>query len=178
MISFLKRSQAWKRAAAPGIRFFIRRDFKELARPEFENEWIFSMAKQFEKGTKLHDMTSSTHSCMLARRGEILFTCEDIGRHNAIDKAVGYGINSGITLSECILYTSGRVPVDMAEKSIAAGVGPCKAIRTHDNRQCPSGQHETVYMIILSGYLPYIYLAHLHRRKRGFMTLRRNAGTA
>ena len=52
----------------------------------------------------------------------MLFSCEDIGRHNAIDKAVGYGLKEQIPLSECILYTSGRVPVDMAGKSIAAGV--------------------------------------------------------
>jgi len=98
------------------------RRFKELPKPEYKKEWIFALAKQFEKGTKLHDLTACTHSCMLARQGEILFTCEDIGRHNAVDKAVGYGLISGINLSECILYTSGRVPVDMVEKSIAAGV--------------------------------------------------------
>jgi FdhD protein len=39
-----------------------------------------------------------------------------------VDKAVGYGLRSGIPLSECILYTSGRVPVDMVEKPIAAGI--------------------------------------------------------
>lgn len=99
-----------------------RRVFKELADPGYKNEWIFSMAQQFKKGTKLHDMTCCTHSCMLSRHGEILFGCEDIGRHNAIDKAIGYGIVAGIPLSECILYTSGRIPVDMAEKSIAAGI--------------------------------------------------------
>lgn len=99
-----------------------RRNLKKLPKPDYKPEWIFSMAEQFEKGTVLHDMTGCTHSCMLARKDEILFTCEDIGRHNAVDKAVGYGISAGIPLSECILYTSGRVPVDMAEKSIAAGI--------------------------------------------------------
>ena len=99
-----------------------RREMEKLPGHDLQNEWIFALAEQFEKGTKLHDMTSCTHSCMLGRRGEILFTCEDIGRHNAVDKAVGYALKTGVELSECILYTSGRVPVDMAEKSIAAGV--------------------------------------------------------
>ena len=98
------------------------RVLNKLPGHDLQNEWIFALAEQFEKGTKLHDMTSCTHSCMLGRRGEILFTCEDIGRHNAVDKAVGYALKTGVELSECILYTSGRVPVDMAEKSIAAGV--------------------------------------------------------
>ena len=99
-----------------------RRPLRELTGPDYKPEWIFAMAEQFEKGTPLHDMTAGTHSCILARRGEILFTCEDIGRHNALDKAVGYGLGAGIPLSECILYTSGRVPVDMAQKPIAAGM--------------------------------------------------------
>ncbi len=99
-----------------------RRPFIELPKPDYKPEWILSMAERFEQGTALHDMTACTHSCILARRGEILFICEDIGRHNAVDKAVGYGLSLGIRLSECILYTSGRVPVDMAEKSIAAGI--------------------------------------------------------
>ena len=89
---------------------------------EYRPEWIFSMADCFAKGMPLHDITGSTHSCILSRKGEILFSCEDIGRHNAVDKAVGYGILNGIPLSECILYTSGRVPVDMAQKAIAAGI--------------------------------------------------------
>ncbi|MCR5356892.1 MAG: formate dehydrogenase accessory sulfurtransferase FdhD [Lachnospiraceae bacterium] len=111
-----------------------RRVLRTLPAPDYKHEWIFAMAKQFEKGTRLHDMTSCTHSCMLARCGKILFTCEDIGRHNAMDKAIGYGLSSGIPLSECILYTSGRIPVDMAEKSIAAGVAvlASKSIPTAD----------------------------------------------
>ncbi len=99
-----------------------RRAFRKLRRPDVQPGWIFAMAEEFEKDTALHDMTSCTHSCMLSRKGEILFACEDIGRHNAVDKAVGYALQARIDLSECIIYTSGRVPVDMAEKSIAAGI--------------------------------------------------------
>ncbi len=104
------------------IKDIWRRPFRTLPKTYYESEWIFSMAEQFEQGMALHDMTACTHSCILARGGEILFACEDIGRHNAVDKAVGYGLRSGIPLSECILYTSGRVPADMAEKSIIAGI--------------------------------------------------------
>ncbi|MCR5672805.1 MAG: formate dehydrogenase accessory sulfurtransferase FdhD [Lachnospiraceae bacterium] len=99
-----------------------RRPLRALPKPDYKIEWIFSMAERFAKGTDLHDMTACAHSCILSRKGEILFICEDIGRHNALDKAVGYALGSGIPLSECILYTSGRVPVDMAKKPIAAGI--------------------------------------------------------
>ena len=39
-----------------------------------------------------------------------------------MDKAVGYALLNGIPLSECMVFTSGRVPVDMVEKVIAAGI--------------------------------------------------------
>ena len=50
------------------------------------------------------------------------FKAEDIGRHNAVDKAVGYAVLNDIPLSECMIFTSGRVPVDMVEKVIVAGI--------------------------------------------------------
>ena len=83
---------------------------------------MFRMAKRFDEDTALHKLTGAAHSCMLADMKEILFTCEDIGRHNAVDKAVGYGLIKGIDLSECIIYTSGRVPADMVNKVINAGI--------------------------------------------------------
>ena len=39
-----------------------------------------------------------------------------------LDKAVGEMLLQGVPLAECVLYTSGRVPVDMVRKAIRAGV--------------------------------------------------------
>ena len=89
---------------------------------DWKPEWIFKMSERFFKGTKLHRMTRGTHSCFLGSEGEILFECEDIGRHNALDKAVGYALKNGVPLQKTILYTSGRVPADMVRKTIRAGV--------------------------------------------------------
>ena len=59
---------------------------------------------------------------LLLRAGKILYRCEDLGRHNALDKAVGCALTEGVPLAECVLFTSGRVPVDMVRKAIRAGV--------------------------------------------------------
>ena len=58
----------------------------------------------------------------MLHEGRIHCACEDIGRHNALDKAVGSVLLAGVPLSECVLYTSGRVPMDMVRKAIRAGV--------------------------------------------------------
>lgn len=98
------------------------RPMRKLAGISWNKEQVFMLAKAFSEGMPIHSETSGAHSCMLAGPGGILFKCEDIGRHNAVDKAVGYGLLSGMDLTQCMIYTSGRVPVDMVEKVIMAGV--------------------------------------------------------
>ena len=85
-------------------------------------DWIFQMADAFADGMPLHSTTFATHSCLLARNGQILFSCEDIGRHNALDKLIGYALRNQIDLRECIVYSSGRIPTDMAMKAIYAQI--------------------------------------------------------
>ena len=85
-------------------------------------DWIFQMADTFADGMPLHSTTFATHSCLLARNGQILFSCEDISRHNALDKAIGYALRNQIDLRECIVYSSGRIPTDMAMKAIYAQI--------------------------------------------------------
>lgn len=88
----------------------------------WQTEWIFRLADRFAQGMPLHAATWSTHSCFLSREGTLLFSCEDIGRHNALDKVIGYALRNGIPLGQCIVYSSGRIPTDMAWKAICAGI--------------------------------------------------------
>ena len=87
------------------------------------SEWIFSLAGSFAKESALHKYTAGTHCCILAARGEPIFIAEDIGRHTALDKALGYMLLNGIPPENVMLFTSGRGPVDMVEKVIRAKVG-------------------------------------------------------
>ena len=70
----------------------------------------------------LYRLTRSAHSCSLIYRGKSVFTAEDLGRHNAVDKAVGHALLKNIPLPECMLYTTGRMPADMVTKAARAGV--------------------------------------------------------
>lgn len=83
---------------------------------------VFLCAERFAQDTKLHARTRATHSCFLISNGMITFECEDISRHNAVDKVVGLALMNGTDLSKSSIFTSGRVPLDMAIKAIRAGI--------------------------------------------------------
>ena len=128
---FLNNDVKWDDVIAPdptccmGNRVYAlagRHELKKLTPCDWQGEWVFDLVREFKKGTRLHDITGGVHICILAKEGRILYVGEDIGRHNAVDKAVGYALLHEIPLKECMIFTSGRVPVDMVEKVISAGI--------------------------------------------------------
>lgn len=95
---------------------------KEKEKFYWKPEWIFKLADTFAEDTDLHSRTSCTHSCFLAQQDTVLYRAEDIGRHNAVDKAIGWALKNHIEPENCILYTSGRIPTDMMQKVIRARI--------------------------------------------------------
>ncbi|MBQ5317424.1 MAG: formate dehydrogenase accessory sulfurtransferase FdhD [Oscillospiraceae bacterium] len=86
-----------------------------------ESGTVFMLADMFGRDSGLHRSTRSTHRCMLLHSGEVR-SFDDISRHNAVDKAVGYALMNRFDMSACIMFSSGRVPSDMAQKVIAAHI--------------------------------------------------------
>lgn len=85
---------------------------------------IFDMArKTIVTPGELFNATGCVHSCALVHNGEIICHMEDIKRHNALDKAVGYAAKNNIPLTDVMVVTSGRVSLDYMEKVINAGIG-------------------------------------------------------
>lgn len=76
----------------------------------------------FETPGDLFQSTGCAHSCALVYDGKVQCYFEDIGRHNALDKVVGFALKNGIPLSASIIFTSGRISRDYLEKVIRAGV--------------------------------------------------------
>lgn len=93
-----------------------------LKKRDYSKEEILKIAERFEMDSPVHRETGAVHSCYLYHEGKIVFCCEDIGRHNALDKVIGFAIKSGIDLGRCMVYSSGRIPTDMTYKVIRAGI--------------------------------------------------------
>lgn len=75
----------------------------------------------FETPGDLFQSTGCAHSCALVTDGQVQCYREDIGRHNALDKVIGFALKNGIPLSRSIVFTSGRISQDYLEKVIKAG---------------------------------------------------------
>jgi FdhD protein len=68
--------------------------------------------------------TGGLHAAALVERdGNTLVVREDIGRHNAVDKVIGWAlIEKQVPLSDKILFVSGRGGFEIVQKAIVAGV--------------------------------------------------------
>ena len=95
---------------------------KETGDIIWDRAWFDIIFKRLREGEPLFNRTHATHACYFAKEDQVLCCREDIGRHNALDKAVGYGMLNGEDLSKCYLFTTGRIPTDMINKAVNAGI--------------------------------------------------------
>lgn len=99
-----------------------KKNLSPVPKRKWSREEVFGYAETFDKTPPLYERTGAVHGCMLFRGKKLLYRCEDLGRHNAVDKAIGFALINGVSLSYCAIYCSGRVPTDMMKKFIFAGI--------------------------------------------------------
>ncbi len=94
--------------------------------PDFriEPELIVSLPDALRSEQDVFERTGGLHAAALFDgRGTLLIVREDIGRHNAVDKVIGWALlNDRIPLSDCILLVSGRGGFEIIQKAIVAGI--------------------------------------------------------
>ncbi|KPJ99765.1 MAG: formate dehydrogenase family accessory protein FdhD [Nitrospira bacterium SG8_35_4] len=77
---------------------------------------------QFQTKSDLYNLTGCIHSAAVSDGEHILVLAEDIGRHNAVDKVIGYCILEEIPLQDKIILVSGRLSSEMAVKCARWGI--------------------------------------------------------
>jgi len=99
-----------------------------LRRPEaaslFDPEMLCQLPPKLRAAQDVFGRTGGLHAAALfGPAGELLALREDIGRHNAVDKIIGWALLGGrLPLGDHVLLVSGRGGFEIVQKTIAAGI--------------------------------------------------------
>jgi FdhD protein len=89
--------------------------------PEVQAEVIIKSMSEFLNYSREHEATHGVHSAALySLTGERLVFFDEIGRHNAIDKVIGFTAVKGLTLEDKMICSTGRISSEIAFKFINA----------------------------------------------------------
>jgi FdhD protein len=91
---------------------------------------LAGLPDRLRAGQRGFDRTGGLHAAgLFTAGGEPLVVREDVGRHNAVDKVVGWALRSGrLPLAGAVLLVSGRVSFELTQKAWMAGVPVLAAV--------------------------------------------------
>ena len=87
-------------------------------------ERLYELPERMRAAQRIFASTGGLHAAALFdERGELQAVREDIGRHNALDKLVGWGsMTNRLPFSDTILCVSGRAGYEILQKAAVAGI--------------------------------------------------------
>lgn len=85
---------------------------------------ILDAARNLTDDQAVFSRTGGVHAAALVTRGgEVLVVREDVGRHNAVDKVIGWALlENRLPLRDCFLLVSSRASFEIAQKAFMAGI--------------------------------------------------------
>jgi FdhD protein len=91
---------------------------------------LAGMPDALREHQKVFDRTGGLHAAgLFTTDGELLAVREDVGRHNAVDKIVGWAAREHrLPLSGTVLMVSGRISFELAQKALMAGIPTLAAV--------------------------------------------------
>jgi len=92
-------------------------------------EVLYEVPDLVRQGQELFRQSGATHAAALFdAAGKVSQVFEDLGRHNALDKAIGQAILAGVDMTRCGAFLSGRVSFEMVVKAGRAGISIIAAV--------------------------------------------------
>jgi FdhD protein len=105
----------------------VKNNFSNLSTQDNFNisaDMLTKLPDSLRKQQEIFEHTGGLHaSALFDTGGNLLLTREDVGRHNALDKLIGYCLMAGNTpLNKHILLLSGRASFELIQKAAMAGI--------------------------------------------------------
>ena len=87
-------------------------------------EFISSLPNRLRASQPIFSTTGGLHAAALfGADGEAIAVREDVGRHNALDKAIGWALlDDRVPLRDAVLLVSGRSSFEIVQKAVVAGI--------------------------------------------------------
>ncbi len=82
---------------------------------------VITLSKKMIEYQGLHQQVGGVHASALSDGTDLLIHCEDIGRHNSVDKVVGKLLIEDIHPTRRIIFTTGRISSEMLQKAARIG---------------------------------------------------------
>ena len=91
---------------------------------------LADLPNRLRRKQKVFDKTGGLHAAgLFTAAGELLASREDVGRHNAVDKLIGWALREDrLPLRETILMVSGRASFELVQKAVMAGIPAMAAV--------------------------------------------------
>ena len=98
--------------------------------PQFPADLIYRLPDLLRQTQYAFDRTGGLHAAALfSPEGTLLGLREDVGRHNAVDKLIGFALRDGaIPLGDSLILVSGRAGFELVQKSVMAAIPVLAAV--------------------------------------------------
>jgi FdhD protein len=133
--------------------------------PQVPVDVLYGLPERLRESQGLFDSTGGLHAAgLFTAGGDLLAIREDVGRHNALDKLVGWAVLQGrVPLSDGVLLVSGRSSYELLQKAITAGVTVVCSVSAPSSLAVELAEHFGVTLVgFLRGRRANVY-AHAGR---------------